>query len=90
MALLQHPHIQLAQARIGNDAAAAGFSDNFCRAAGTSEVAGDNMGDPQRSGALAHLPCLALAVSGQWAIGLALNTSLGVPLRFTVANKVYL
>ena len=38
----------------------------------------------------AHLPDLALTMSGQRAVGLTLNTSLGVPLRFTVANKVYL
>jgi hypothetical protein len=32
----------------------------------------------------------ALTVGGKRTVGLALNTSLGVPLRFTVANKVYL
>jgi broad specificity phosphatase PhoE len=31
MALLQHPHIQLAQARIGNDAATAGFDSRPVR-----------------------------------------------------------
>lgn len=55
MALLQHPHIQFAQARIGDHAAAAGFGDNFCCAAGSPQIAGNDMGDPQRSGALAHL-----------------------------------
>ena len=90
MALLQHPHIQFAQARIGDHAAAAGFGDNFCCAAGSPQIAGNDMGDPQRSGALANLPGLALTMGGQRAVGLTLNTSLGVPLRFTVANKVYL
>ena len=90
MALLQHPHIQFAQARIGDHAAAAGFGDNFCCAAGSPQIAGNDMGDPQRSSALAHLPGLALTMGGQRAVGLTLNTSLGVPLRFTVANKVYL
>lgn len=33
---------------------------------------------------------LALTMGSQRAVGLTLNTSLGVPLRFTVANKVYL
>jgi hypothetical protein len=90
MALLQHAHIQLAQARIGDHAAAAGFGDDLCCAAGSTQIAGNDMGNPQRSGALANLPGLALTVCGQRAVGLALNTSLGVPLRFTVANKVYL
>lgn len=90
MALLQHSHIQLAQTRIGDHAAAAGFGDNLCGTTGSSQIAGNDMGDPQRSGALANLPGLALTMCGQRAVGLTLNTSLGVPLRFTVANKVYL
>ena len=48
------------------------------------------MRNPQRSGALADLPGLPLTGGGKRTVGLALNTSLGVPLRFTVANKVYL
>ena len=54
------------------------------------KIAGNYMRNPQRSGALAYLPGLTLTVDGKRTVGLALNTSLGVPLRFTVANKVYL
>ncbi|CAH2819761.1 hypothetical protein SENB94_13010 [Salmonella enterica subsp. enterica serovar Virchow] len=48
------------------------------------------MGDAEATGAFSYLHGLLLAFCCQGTVRLALNTSLGVPLRFTVANKVYL
>jgi hypothetical protein len=90
MPLLQHAHVQLAQAGVKGDIAAACVGDNFRRAPGAPQIAADNVGNAQSSDARPHQHRLTFAGGGQRAVGLTLNAPLGVPLRFTVANKVYL
>src|SRR5690606_17073899 len=90
VSFFQHAHVQLTQTGVESDIATACLGDDFSRAAGATEIATDDMGDAERSGAFSHLHSLLLTFSGQRTVRLALNTSLGVPLRFTVANKVYL
>jgi iron complex outermembrane receptor protein len=58
VALFQHAHVQLPQASVEGDIASAGISDNACSLLGATQVAGDNVGNTQRSGTLCHLPRL--------------------------------
>ncbi|BCA41365.1 hypothetical protein KATP_38870 [Kluyvera ascorbata] len=90
MTLFQYAHIKLAQTRIERHAAAAGIRNDLGGTTRTAQIAGNDMSDTVGAYTLTDLDGLLLSFSRQGAIGLALNTPFGVPLRFAMANKIYL